>query len=315
MATADIYCSVGGSGYYASYIQPTYDDAYFKETGVWVQQPPNRPILAGQGYRYNTDWPPPPDHEYSINRGLFSLDEALPSSPIYITEAYLFCPVAQIRSDIKTRAAILIDGNDIDAGEEEGYGQLRSRNGPLAWYPIEVTSGYEYPTDVEVPFTNAGKQFLQSHAGEVVAFGLRMDGDIIAVAPGIPAEQDEYYSFMFHAVGDDKAYLHIVYSAEAPPLLSVAYIWVEGTKFAYLDEFRHKRTKEGTLTGLTGECGDITIDSIYLYYPDESGNVRRIEGTLTGLTGKTPYQKAISLTRCCYIDSSGCERCFQGDLA
>ena len=102
-----------------------------------------------------------------------------------------------------------------------------------------------------------------------------------------------------------------------PPLSG--YIWVEGTKLAYTDSVKTKRTTEGTLDGASGkEAGIHWVEGTKQRYIDSSGNERCIEGTLTGLTGKVASQLSINTkspmsgTHYCYIDSSGKERCFEG---
>lgn len=108
-------------------------------------------------------------------------------------------------------------------------------------------------------------------------------------------------------------------AAIPPPVLLGGYIWVEGTKFAYLDASRQKRLKEGALTGTTGKIpGHYGVEGDYLHCIDSSGAERRILGTLSGLTGKIPAQISVNTkspmlgTNLCYIDSSGNERCFEG---
>lgn len=98
--------------------------------------------------------------------------------------------------------------------------------------------------------------------------------------------------------------------------------WVEGTKWAYIDNDGLKRAQEGTLAGGSGDPGYGWADGNYWYYTEEStGNVRRIEGTLTGLEGKASGQLSVNTkapmsgTHWCYIDSSGKERSFEGSLA
>jgi len=100
------------------------------------------------------------------------------------------------------------------------------------------------------------------------------------------------------------------------------YIWVEGTKFAYVGADCSKRLKEGTLEGATGKIASQPwIEGTKQRYIDSSGNERYIEGTLTGLTGKLPSQISINTkapmlgTHYCYIDDNGAERCFEGTAA
>jgi len=97
------------------------------------------------------------------------------------------------------------------------------------------------------------------------------------------------------------------------------YIWVEGTKLAYVGTDYSKRLKEGTLEGATGKIASQPwVEETKQRYIDSSGNERYIEGTLTGLNGKLPSQISINTkspmlgTHYCYIDSSGNERCFEG---
>lgn len=100
-----------------------------------------------------------------------------------------------------------------------------------------------------------------------------------------------------------------------------SYIWVEGTKLAYIDGSRQKRTKEGTLTGITGKLAGLSgikPNDIHFYYIDSSGNGRKIAGTKEGATGKTSGQIGVNAnypTKLAYIDGYGDEEHILGDLA
>ena len=122
-----------------------------------------------------------------------------------------------------------------------------------------------------------------------------------------------------YKAGVHGAYIQSFYNSYLYPFLysETGFIWVEGTKFAYLDYFRTKRLAEGSLTGVTGKTpGHAPIDDIYQYYVDATGAVRRIEGALTELSGKLPSQISINSVqggrKYCYIDGTGAERCFEG---
>lgn len=88
------------------------------------------------------------------------------------------------------------------------------------------------------------------------------------------------------------------------------YLWVEGTKLAYLA--LSKLTKEGTTTGDTGTAGYVWVEGTYLHYIDSSGDERRIEGSQEGATGKTGGHIWVEDTKIRYIDSSGNERYIEG---
>lgn len=66
---------------------------------------------------------------------------------------------------------------------------------------------------------------------------------------------------------------------------------------------------------------DYWVEGDYLHYIDASLDERRILGSTTGLGGKIAGQICVNTkspmlgTHLCYIDSSGNERCFEGDAA
>jgi len=97
------------------------------------------------------------------------------------------------------------------------------------------------------------------------------------------------------------------------PSLFAGYIWIEGTKFAYTDSSRTKRTQEGTKSGATGQtAGHLWVEGNDLRYIDSSGDERYITGTQDGATGQTAGHMWIEDTKFRYIDSSGNERYIEG---
>jgi hypothetical protein len=96
-------------------------------------------------------------------------------------------------------------------------------------------------------------------------------------------------------------------------LSPAGYIWVEGTKIAYVDGNYAKRTQEGSLDGATGKiAGHLWAEGSNLRYIDSSGNERYIAGTQEGAAGKIAGHIWIEATKFRYIDSNGDERCFEG---
>lgn len=123
-------------------------------------------------------------------------------------------------------------------------------------------------------------------------------------------------------LGADPGAVNFTVGGTGLVLSPAGFIWIEGTKIAYVDGAYTKRTQEGTLDGASGKvAGHAWIGATKLRYIDSSGNERYIEGVLTGLSGKIASQisintnPAIGGTKFCYIDSSGNERCFQGTAA
>jgi len=167
------------------------------------------------------------------------------------------------------------------------------------YIPVDLPTNYRY-----IPLNDVGIAAI--NAGGITPFGIRPSRDINVNFPG----WDTQFCVIFGT-----AYLRI-----NDPVFT-GYIWVEGTKFAYLDHYRDKRLKEGTLVSGVASDTFAWVDGVYQYYTDHAGGVRRIEGTLTGLTGKLPSQISINTkapmygTHYCYIGDDGAERCFEGTPA
>lgn len=183
---------------------------------------------------------------------------------------------------------------------EADYGYVGSCGTSVGslYIPVDLPLGYRY-----IPLSSAGIAAI--NPGGLTPFGIRAARDMTVSFPG----WDKQFSWLFHG----GTYLRI----NDP--VSGGYIWVEGTKFAYIDAYLDKRTIEGTDTGDNGTvAGEAWVDGTYWYYVDENLDIRRVQGTLTGLTGKVAGQLSINTknpmygTHSCYIDDTGAERCFEG---
>jgi len=158
-------------------------------------------------------------------------------------------------------------------------------------------------------FNERGIAYLESKRGGVARIGM-----LATVFP--PSSDSSGTCYVAYATNPLKTEIWINAN---PGYKTPFYLWIEETKFAYIDASYTKRTKEGTLTGdPDGDPYQAWVYGDYQYYTDYLGKVRRILGTLTGLTGKAPYQISINTkspmlgTHYCYIDSSGNERAFEG---
>lgn len=300
-----------------------YNAVYNQDPAYWISQSPSHPAVGEQTYAkigVQDIW------SYRIRRGLFGIDLSGLPSTIYVTEAKLVLPQAR-RGNFRepaeptgnTQYAVIVGANGIASGTS-AFGDLRSRNGPLAMYPIPPDARWETIYDVEIPFANSGIQWIQENAGNGDArLGIRTIRDIIAEPPGLPNTR-ETVELTVSTAGDNQLYLSVTYTAEEPPVLLEGYIWVEGTNLAYLDGYRTKRVEQGDATGNTGTAGHVWAEGDYLHYVDSSGNERRLLDSLTGRnTGKVAGQIGINYveggTKLCYIDDTGAERCFEGAIA
>jgi len=239
---------------------------------------------------------------YLIKRGMFDIDcSDLPPS-LTINCAKLVAPIAVWESTFKEVNAVLVDATGVTVGDS-GYGEILSKEASLGSILVPITGGTFYTGKKEIILNAAGIAFLEASAGGIARFGLRIDEEINAVPP-IHAEKQRF------GIGPlpEPFYIHANYLPTAG-----GYIWVEGTKLAYIDNSLDKRTQEGTKAGATGQTpGHLWVEGTNLRYIDASGDERYITGTQEGATGKTTGHIWIEETKLRYIDSSGNERCFEG---
>ena len=221
-------------------------------------------------------------------------------SPISVGSAYIVS--RGVYCNHTPTSGYMYDGTSL-LGTKADYGDMLNLTTLLGtWYAPQVddAQGLWHAT-----FTGAGCDFLESKAGG------NADIAFYSTDQPYPPPPDTFDSIwvVFWSNTDAK---FIINSAPG-------FIWVEGTKLAYIDGYYLKRLKEGTLTGTTGKiAGHLSAEGDYLHYIDSSGAERRILGSTTGLSGKQPSQISINTknpmygTHLCYIDSSGAERCFEG---
>lgn len=240
---------------------------------------------------------PPPGAIWQIYRNVIYF--SIPADIGTILDAEIYSK--GVYCDNNSTSGFMLDGTSL-GGTVADYGDILDLSTVVGTYSAPaVASG----TALWVATFNAtGLSFLESKAG-----------GIAKVAFYSPDQPITPYDRIFVLVQDSPD--TILYINELP-----CYIWIEGTKFAYLDIARVKRLKEGTLTGdADGDPYQVWVYGNYQYYTDYLGKVRRILGTLTGLTGKAPYQVSINTkspmlgTHYCYIDNTGAERCFEGTAA
>jgi hypothetical protein len=251
----------------------------------------------------------PPVHLYRICRDILSFDlsSLSPADEIFYAAINSFGYWATDVFD-----GYVFNGTGL-TGATSDYGVIGSMTAVLgsATFPAD---GFQEYTHYSIVFNATGLAFLQSKVGGIVTLALRSSTDVSASPPGVNHYQEFYLQEKF----DTKLII------PQPG----GYIWVEGTKFAYLDAFRTKRLKEGTLTGLDDKLpGQISINTkepmlgTDFCYVDSTGNERRIQGTLTGLSGKLAGQCSLNTIypmygmEFCYIDSDGNERRIYGGSA
>ena len=261
------------------------------------------------GYQeYLGNWINAPYAPWELQRGIISLAIPLEIGNVYsayIRSLGILCTPAGPTS------GYLLDANGINKLQKSAYGSLLNLD--LETYQIGsyyIPLGY-HPSDVYWfgQLNNKGCTLIQQEAGNTIQIGLYSPDQPELNPPEWTAGWKRGY--LRQGAGHDPTELH--YNE-----FSGGFIWAEGTKLAYLDVNRTKRTQEGTLTGASGDPGYKWVDGTYQYYTDSSGKERYIEGSLTGLSGKIPSQLSINTkspmygTHYCYIDSSGNERCFEG---
>jgi len=297
------------SGYYKK-SGSNYNSVHDAAEAEWVDPP----------YLYHNIQHVKGGSTFFINRGLFTVD--LTDFPLdaNLTQIYLKCPASTIQvSEPSDIYITIVDGRDI-YGESGAFGIFKNRTEPLGQACIPAETPYTVIT-FKIPFNAAGWELLNSHAGEALTLGVRIDKDIEGITPAATQFLAFYTSDAPYPSW--RGYLWVEYNA------SPGYIWVNrqnislgnsGTKLAYIDANCAKRVKEGTDTGANGSAEYPWVDGTYLYYVDYNGDVRRIEGTLTGLTDKVSSQISINTksgidgTKLCYIDDTGAERCFEGTI-
>lgn len=239
---------------------------------------------------------------FLIKRGVFTADLSSVPSETIIERAKLYLEYVGGRSEAnETIYAVIVDGTGVPLNDG-GYDEMEAKTAWLASIAIPPYTYWGGETK-EIHFNGAGITALQAAIGGTLQLGLRMDHDISDTEP--PTNAERYFNW---ALGYD---MWIVLNWQP------GYIWVKGTKIAYIDYNGDKRTKEGTTTGQTGTvAGHLWVEGDYLHYIDASLDERKILGSTTGLSGKTAGQISINTeqggTKFCYIDSSGNERCFEG---
>jgi len=224
-------------------------------------------------------------------------------SPENVEVAYLRSQGGWISATSYGVAVRMHDGSHL-SGDKHDYGEIADGEflGGTLISPFGLDANYPWI----VHFNAAGISFLKSKAGGYAWIGFISD-TYPYPPPGCPGTTDSHQHLYLY-YDPAKCYINT-------DLKEGGYIWVEGDDLAYLDAFRTKRTKEGSLTGNIGIAGHCWVEGNYLHYIDSSGNERRILGTATGISGKIAGQISINTywgggRNLCYIDSSGHERCF-----
>ena len=239
---------------------------------------------------------PPPGSAYVIYRDalVYNIPGGLPtlaSAHIISKEVYCSCGAT---------SGGMYDATSLNLEEDAAYGNMLSLPSLIGtWSMPGLESGDAYWI---ATFNAAGLSFLESKAGSSARIALYSSDS--------PSSQCRIWGLLWAGIYD---HLSRLYYND----VGGGYIWVEGTKLAYLDISRTKRLQEGTTTGTTGKvAGHLWVEGDYLHYIDNTGAERRILGTATSLSGKTASQISINTaqggTKLCYIDSSGAERCFEG---
>jgi len=272
----------------------TYDAAYNASSSDWSGSPPGY-ICVGQLFR-PTSPPYVPSGFYRICRGICTYDLTNLSPSIAVSIARL-----QSTGTLVTKPggidALVFDGTGL-TGAQSDFGLIRTLSPSLG--SAKLYTGDYGPFHID--FNSLGLEFIESKAGGIMILAFRVSSE--GTPPGnCPSTQgtEEFYLDSSHNI-------HMLLINE-----SGGYIWVEGSKFAYLDDYRTKRITEGTLEGATGKiAGYCWVEGTKFRYIDSSGNERYIEGTQEGATGKTPGHPWIEETKFRYIDSSGNERYFEG---
>jgi len=240
---------------------------------------------------------------FLIKRGVFTVDLSDVPPGTNIERAKLYLEYASGKNETASAIqAVIVDGTGVPLNDG-GYDDMMLKT---TWYGSLAIPAYaNYLGQVRnIPFNAVGRAALEAAIGGTLQLGLRMSEDISDTQPD-PGQQ--YFNW-------NTSYDMYVRINWLP-----GYVWVEGTKIAYIDNNGNKRTKEGTTTGTTGKiAGHHSVEGDYLHYIDSSGAERRILGSTTGLTGKQPSQISINTKspmlgmHLCYIDSSGNERSFEG---
>lgn len=174
---------------------------------------------------------------FLIRRAIFEADlsSVPPATTIYSAKLYMEY-ASGANNGGSTISADLVSGVDV-ARDNTGYRNLRDSIITLGSLFIEHT--IFLPAFIGVPkeiyFNGIGLVLLQGAIGGSLDIGLRMDKDVSDTEP--PWIQQNYFNF---DMTEWDFWIELNYGVGG-------YLWVEGTKFAYLDAYRTKRTKEGTL--------------------------------------------------------------------
>ena len=244
---------------------------------------------------------------YVISRQGLCFDTASLGSGYEIISAKLLLTFGYLRADRQFHFVVVPAEGLSEPMVLSDYGYLRTQTLNLGSLSSNgLVTGVEY----ELILNQDGISRINKNG--YTKFGLRISHDIACN----PVGGDEQ---TFVEEGREGPLTLVINDPEdppAPPPVSGGFIWVEGTKLAYLDNYRIKRLKEGTQSGATGQtAGHLWVEGTDLRYVDSSGNERYITGTQEGATGKTPSQIWIEDTKFRYIDNSGNERYIEGSLA
>jgi hypothetical protein len=219
-------------GYWGSGWDLSYTTIHDLGSATWYHSYSGMPnVYVSQYHKSDSDM-------FLIYRALIGVDLTSLSPPIDISEAKLVCPFGWIKSTLRDIYIVLVDATGVTANGA-GYGIMHDKTTSLGslLVPAGYNPGYGL---VEIPLNSAGIEFLENNAGEVVQVGIRIDQDISTTPPSdtISEAQD----FFTPVVSDThpEAYMWVIYPGLA------GHIWVEGTKFAYVDSGYFRRTFEGT---------------------------------------------------------------------
>lgn len=176
--------------------------------------------------------------KFLIYRAMISVDLSSLSPSLSIVHAKLVCPYIFRRSNRQDVYLVLVDATGV-TGNDAGYGAMRTKTTELASLLIpQGTAGYD---SEEIIFNSTGKTFLESKAGGMAQIGVRIDKEISATPPhSVESEQQDAF-FPAIANGQEEAYL-VISSTD-----TMGYIWIEETKFRYIDSSGNERCFEGTI--------------------------------------------------------------------
>lgn len=270
------------------YIDNNYATAHDAEIAEWGFNPTGF-ICVGQVHVTG--------YGYRICRGVFKFD----LSSLSPTED-IFYAALQSSNYIASNPyeGCALDGTGL-TGVVTDWGPIRLLTTVLglASFPKGGSLGGTGYNPYLIIFNAAGREFIKSKAGGTLTLALRTSQDIANIPPRHPPV-DSYEEF----------YLHLYPNTTLLINVTGGYIWVEGTNFAFLDQWRQKQLYQGIKDGAVGVTpGYIWIEGTKLRYIDSYGDERYIEGELGGVTG-IPGQIFIGSIWVGYIDANGDGRSF-----